>query len=170
MNRTQLIDYLDLLHKTNDLHRKAFNKQKHFVEIPQLLSQYIASTLLGLSDYSGKGKTFDAEKLVSSQLKYYEIKATSSPNGAASINYKKRANVLVWVFVDVVNEKVHVRQRDGFDLIMNKKELYSVNKAKLILLVNPLTRKKPFSTTMKNIKWDTTTISFDFSSPPSQFI
>jgi len=170
MNRVQMIEYLNLLYQTNELHKKAFNLKEHFVEIPQLLSQYIAITLLGLSKYSGKGKTFDAEKSISGILNYYEIKATSSPNGAASINYKKRSNVLVWVHVDVVNQKVFVRQRMGFDLIKRKKELYNVNPTKLIKLVNPLTRKKPFSTTMKNIKWDSTITSFDFASPPSQFI
>jgi len=165
-----MIEYLDLLYQTNKLHTIAFPLEEHFVEIPQLLSQYIAITLLGLSEYSGKGKTFDAEKTINGILYYYEIKATSSLKGATSINYKKRSNVLVWVYVDVVNQKVFVRQRMGFDLIKSKKELYNGNPTKLTNLVNPLKRKNPFSTTMSNIKWDSTVISFDFASPPSQFI
>lgn len=101
MNLTQMKQYLSQLSSLDKLHKISFPEKPHHIEVPQLLSQFIAKYVLSPSEYDGPGKIFDAQVKEGKEIKYYEIKGTSSYKMSADVDYTKKPNVLVWVLVDV---------------------------------------------------------------------
>ena len=146
----KFIEYFYALKTMDVYHKELFGNDKDF-EVPQLFSQEIVKHFLGLQDYRGKGKFYDAEK----DGLLYEIKATSSCDGATTLNFKEKANVLVWIKFDFRKDEFEIKELDGFRELKTMEEFYTVEaiKHRRKNASNLFDSKKRETVTLNNVKW-----------------
>lgn len=112
--------YILHLKKLASTHKKVFGEDKNLVT-PTLISQEITKKLLKLKDYSGTDKKFDAEE----NGKFYEIKATSSEDGTTTINLQSKPHVLVWIYIDYIQNEITIKQKHKFEVIDSISSLFT---------------------------------------------
>ncbi len=118
-NSEDLIIYLNILKICNIIHQKIFNGD-HSITIPSMLSESIIKKTFELEDYKSQeenvAKLYDAQKTKDDgTIEYYEIKATSSATGTATINLETSAHVLVWAFFDFNNNEIVINKMADFN-------------------------------------------------------
>lgn len=165
--------YLNTLKICNLIHQKIFNEE-HSIEISSMLSESIVKMILELDDYISiekkLDKLYDAQKEKDGKLQYYEIKATSSVKGTTTINLGKRAQVLIWALFDFGQNKIVIKQIDGFDskvtlgdvilkdkiksIKRNRKDNKEHTKDEKVLTVFKPGNDYRTTVTLNNFKWD----------------